>query len=344
VKRSCPRAAFVGRAAGEKKILLTPELPHIFAQVVEHYTAGSPSDVGVKWTALRPVELRQRLQERQYEVSDYVIHQLLDQAGLRRRSYLKATCFAQVPQRNAQFERIARLKERFLDAGLPVLSMDTKQKELLGNFYRAGQYYDRSHRRVNDHDFTSTAHGRVIPHGLYDVGDNVGYLALGSSHDTSAFACDNLAHFWQSDLQWKYPQAEWLLLLCDAGGSNDARYFLVKEDLYGLAQRLELNIVVAHYPPYCSKWNPIEHRLFCHVHQAWKGAVFHNIQIVKELADQTRTKTGLNVQTWINPNEYAIGRKPTALFRERIHDFVHFDPDLPQWNYSFLQPNREFIF
>lgn len=337
---SCQAAAFAGQAGAEKKILQSPELSKIFAQVVENYTAGSPTDESVRWTGLRPLELRQRLKEHNYEVSDYIVHKLLDDAGLTRRSYLKSACLDKVPRRNEQFERIGVLKERFLDLGMPVLSIDTKQKELLGNFHRAGQYYDKAHRKVNDHDFKSAAQGLVIPHGIYDVGDNFGYLSLGNSHDTSAFVCDNLAHFWQSDLQWKYPQAEWMLLLCDGGGSNNSRHYLVKEDLWFLAQVLDINIVVAHYPPYCSKWNPIEHRLFAHVHQAWKGAVFHNIQIVKELADKTQTKTGLETKVWINPKQYQTGRKPTTVFTENIHDFIQFDQDLPQWNYSILKQNR----
>jgi len=336
--------AFAEQAEAEKKILQSPELPKIFAQVVENYTAGSPTDESVRWTGLRPLELRQRLKEHDYEVSDYIVHQLLDNAGLTRRSYLKAACLNKVPHRNDQFERIGLLKERFLDLGLPVLSIDTKQKELLGNFHRPGRYYDKLHRKVNDHDFKSDAHGLVIPHGIYDVGDNFGYLTLGNSHDTSAFVCDNLAHFWQSDLQWKYPKAEWMLLLCDGGSSNNSRYYMVKEDLWFLAQVLDINIIVAHYPPYCSKWNPIEHRLFAHVHQAWKGAVFHNIQIVKELADKTQTKTGLETKVWINPKQYQTGRKPTTEFIENIHDFVLFDQDLPQWNYSLLKQNREVVF
>lgn len=306
---------------GEKKLQQVPELPKIFAQVVENHLAGSPTDESVKWTGLRPFELRQRLKLHNYEVSDYIVHQLLDDAGLKRRSYLKAVTMDKVPGRNDQFERIAMLKERFLDTGMPVLSIDTKQKELLGNFHRPGQYYDKAHRKVNDHDFKSAAQGIVIPHGIYDVGDNFGYLTLGCSHDTSAFVCDSLAHFWQSDLQWKYPQAEWMLLLCDGGGSNNARHYLVKEDLWFLAQLIDMNIVVAHYPPCCSKWNPIEHRLFCHIHHAWKGAVFHNIQIVKELAATTQTQSGLGVKVWINPKKYSTGRKPTLEFKENIQEF-----------------------
>lgn len=311
-------------------------MPKVFAEIVDNNLAGSPTDDEVKWTGLSPLELQDQLKARDYEVSFYIIHRLLDDAGLRRRSYLKAASLDNVPFRNEQFERISLLKERFLDANLPVLSIDTKKKELLGNFYRSGQYYDKKHRKVNDHDFKTAATGLVIPHGIYDVGDNFGYVTLGSSHDTSDFVCDNIAHFWYSDLQWKYPQAEWMLLLCDGGGSNNSRHYIVKEDLWFLAQQLQVNIVVAHYPPYCSKWNPIEHRLFAPIHKAWSGSVFHNTQIVKELADKTQTTTGLAVKTWINTKQYSIGRKALDVFSQNIHHFIFFDPVLPQWNYTIL--------
>lgn len=171
-----------------EKILQSPELPRIFAQVVENYTAGSLTDDRLKWTGLRPLELRQRLKANNYEVSDYIVHQLLNHAGLSRRSYLKVAATDQVPHRNDQFERIALLKERFLDLGLPVLSIDTPNKRTLG-FTVLGNTMIR-YRAANDHDFKSTAH-LVIPHGIYDVGDNFGYLTLKVRHDTSAFVCDN---------------------------------------------------------------------------------------------------------------------------------------------------------
>ena len=249
-----------------------------------------------------------------------------------------------VPNRNEQFEKIHELKTAFLDAGMPVVSMDTKSKELLGNFHRNGHYYAKRHRLVNDHDFRSQADGIVVPHGLYDIADNRGYLTLGLSKDTSAFVCDNIEAFWSSDLQWKYPDKEWLLLLCDGGGSNNSRHYIVKQDLYHLAQKIDMNIVVAHYPPYCSKWNPIEHRLFCHVHRAWQGAVFQNIQIVKELAEMTSTKTGLQVKVNINRNIYQTKRSVIPEFKNNINQFVDFDSVLPNWNYRFLKPNRELIF
>lgn len=328
----------------EKKLELATELPKVFAEVVEDYTGGNPQESQQKWVGLKPKEIHDKLVERDYKVSYYIINQLLSDAGLGKRSYLKSQSLKSVPNRNAQFEKINHLKAAFLDAGMPVLSIDTKAKELLGNFYRKGHYYAQRHRLVNDHDFRTCANGIVIPHGIYDVADNKGYLTLGTDRDTAAFVCDNIATFWQSDLQWVYPDKDWLLLLCDGGGSNNSRHYIVKQDLYNLAQLIDMNIVVAHYPPYCSKWNPIEHRLFCHIHHSWEGAVFHNIQIVKELAEMTSTKTGLSVKVNINRKEYKTKRVVNADFKNNIHSFVNFDPTLPQWNYKFLAKNREIIF
>lgn len=321
-----------------------PELPRVFAKVVNDFMAGDPQSEAVRWVGLQPFQIQQMLADQEFEVSYYMIYQLLANAGLRKRSYLKAASLDQVPARNEQFEKIAALKSHFLDAGWPVLSIDTKKKELIGNFYRKGQYFDYQHRKVNDHDFKSFAKGMVIPHGIYDVADNYGYLTLGNSKDTSAFVCDNLEYFWTQDLQWKYPQAEWLLLLCDGGGSNNCRHYIVKQDFYNLAQRLDINIVVAHYPPYCSKWNPIEHRLFCHVHRAWSGSVFSNTEIVKELAEKTSTKTGLGVKATINNKSYELKRPVNEQFKSQINQYIQFDEKLPRWNYTIKTSNRKVIF
>ena len=321
-------------------MLTQPGLPKIFAEVVEDFTAGDPQQAQVRWVGLRPAQIQRLLGQRAYEVSFYMIHQLLANFGFRKRSYLKGASLSQVPNRNEQFEKIAALKACFLDAGMPVLSIDTKNKELLGNFYRKGQYYDNQYRKVNDHDFKSFAKGQVIPHGIYDLADNFGYLTLGSSKDTSAFVCDNLDYFWQQDLQWKYPDADWLLLLCDGGGSNNCRHFIVKQDFYKLAQRLNINLVVAHYPPYCSKHNPIEHKLFCHLHRAWQGTIFTNIQLVKELAEWTCTKTGLGLKARVNNKDYQTQRIVDPAFKENMEQYILFDEKLPQWNYKILAENR----
>ncbi len=235
------------------------------------------------------------------------------------------------PDRNAQFENIARLKQEYLEAGQPVVSMDAKKKELLGNFYRDGKLYTQEIIEVFDHDFPSAASGAVFPHGLYDVGLNRGHINLGTSHETSQFACDSIERWWQQHGRNQYPQARRLLLLCDGGGSNSSSRYVFKEELEKLADRLVLEIRIAHYPPYCSKYNPIEHRLFPHVTRACQGVVFHTVQVVKALMENTKTRTGLEVTVDILDKPYEIGRKCAKGFKKNMR--IVFDAFLPKWNY-----------
>jgi hypothetical protein len=317
----------------EKKMATTPELVQTFLQVVEGYTAGTPADEHERWVGLHPGQICDKMAEHGCVVSRYIATELLDFCGFRKRRYAKTQGLGQHPERGAQFEKIARFQEAFASQGLPILSIDTKKKEHLGNFDRDESYYGRDRRRVNDHDFASAATGIVIPHGIYDVVHNHGYITLGTSKDTSEFVCENLAWYWQQELQWHYPQAEALLLLCDGGGSNNCRHTLVKWDLFQLAQQLGVTLLVAHYPAYCSKWNPIEHRLFCHLHRAWKGTIFHSLDLVKELAMATSTTTGLTVSVRINAKHYATGRTLTEDCCQRLYDHIIFDAQIPQWNY-----------
>ena len=231
-------------------------------KVLEDHTAGDPMRADVKWTNLSRGEIASRVTELGTPVSRHVVSQLLRKHKYRKRKALKKkTMGPRNPNRNAQFENIARLKKEYLKAGLPVISMDTKKKELLGNFYREGKIDTQETIETNDHDFGSAGVGTVIPHSLYDVGKNKGFVHLNTSHDTSELACDSLAAWWEEEGRAYYPKAKKLLLLCDGGGSNSATMYLFKEDLQKLADRLGIEIRVAHYPPYCSKWNPIEHRL-----------------------------------------------------------------------------------
>lgn len=170
--------------------------------------------------------------------------------------------------RNAQFENIARLKSDYQAEGNPIISMDTKKKEYLGNFYRDGYAYTQDTLLAFDHDFNSFAQGVIIPHGLYDVCANTGYINLGTSKDTSEFACDSFRNWWYNQGQHDYPQATSILLLCDGGGSNNVRHYIFKSDLQQLVDEIGVEIRIAHYPPYTSKYNLIEHRLFPHVTRA----------------------------------------------------------------------------
>jgi hypothetical protein len=244
-------------------------------------------------------------------------------------------------QRNAQFENIARLKAEFEAEGNPVISMDTKKKEYLGHFYRAGQVYTQEEALTAfDHDFTSFAEGMIIPHGIYDLFKNSGYLNLGTSKDTSEFACDSLRNWWYHQGQFDYPEATAWLILCDGGGSNDARHFLFKFELQQLADEIGIEIRIAHYPPYCSKYNPIEHRLFPHVTRACQGVIFKSVELVKQLMERTHTQQGLTVTVQVIDTVYLTGRKVADDFKQNIP--IVFDDYLPQWNYRAI-PNAGFI-
>ena len=287
----------------------------------------------MKWTYLSERQISAELDLKQVPVSRYLVKQLLRFRAYKKRNLLKMNTLKEVEGRNEQFERIATYRQSFKQNGLPILSIDTKKKEMLGNFSRPGTAYATGQRRANDHDFLSSSGGQIVPHGIYDVCDNTGYLTLGLSKDTSAFVCDNLLAWWQERLQYKYPDAETILLLCDGGGSNASAHYIVKEDLSKLAQCLNMNILVAHYPPYCSKWNPIEHRFFSQLSHTWSGVSFPTVEFVKELSDHTSTTTGLKVFTSINHKEYFTGREVDPIFKANMAASVLFDEQRPKWNY-----------
>jgi hypothetical protein len=182
-----------------------------------------------------------------------------------------------------------------------------------------------------DHDFPSYALGVVIPYGLYDLKRNFGYFSLGTSHDTTEFACDSIAWWWEDHGRALYPKAHSLCLLCDGGGSNSANKYLFKEDLQKLSDQLELEIRIAHYPPYCSKYNPIERRLFPHATRACQGVIFDGVATVKRLLEKTRTATGLAVVVEVLDKVYQTGRKYAEDFKETMR--IVFDEYLPKWNY-----------
>jgi hypothetical protein len=237
-----------------------------------------------------------------------------------------------VPDRNRQFERIAELKTHYHARGNPVVSMDTKKKEQIGNFYRHGSLYTTAEMQTFDHDFTSFSEGIIIPHAIYDLRRNHGFINIGVSRDTSQFACDSLRNWWQQKGRFDYPHATSILLLCDSGGSNHARHYIFKQELQALVDAIGVEIRVAHYPPYCSKYNPIEHRLFPHVTRACQGVVFKSRELVCQLIAQTKTQQGLSVTVALLDRIYETGRKVAADFKQNMP--IVFDELLPQWNYT----------
>ena len=303
-----------------------------FLQVLYDHTAGDPMDARVRWTDLTVPEIVTSLQvDHEITVSKSVVRKLLKKHNYRRRKAQKRQTMKRVAHRNAQFETIARLRAEYEASGNPIISMDTKKKEHLGNFYREGHLYTAEELRTYDHDFVSFSDGVIIPHSFYDLRLNVGYMQLGTSHDTSAFACDSFRHWWFTYGQLHYRHATSILVLCDGGGSNSSRHHIFKQDLQALSDEIGVEIRIAHYPPYCSKYNPIEPRFFPQGTRACQGVVFTSIAVVKQLIQKTHTKKGLRAFVPILDTVYETGRRVADNFKQKT-TIVH-DSFLPQWNY-----------
>ena len=295
-------------------------------------TAGSPMKAAVRWTNLKTSDLVQALAAKGVAASRFMVQQVTQAQGLVRRKMSKVLPGKATANRDEQFQKIAEKRRECQRQGIPILSIDTKKKEFIGQLYRGGKSYCAQAVKVYDHDFPSLADGVVVPHGIYDLTKNKGYVSLGKSKDTSEFLCDNLRHHWHHGIKQDYPEADEMLLLMDGGGSNSCLHYIVKEDLQNLANELQVKLTVAHYPAYCSKYNPIEHRLFPHLQRTWEGVVFENYELVKERVEQTTTATGLQVVAWLNEKVYQTGRQYGKNFKEQMT--IVFDQVLPKWNYQ----------
>lgn len=309
-----------------------PLLEVNFLALLALFTAGDPMREGVLWTNLSVREISRRLVQMGTPASRKVVRQLLRKHRLGQRRVRKKKALGTHPDRDAQFQNIARIKAEYLAKEEPVLSIDSKKKELIGNFSREGRTHTQAQVETLDHDFPSAGLGKLVPHGIYDLARNEGYMHLNISSDTSEFCCDSIAHWWRQHGARQYPKAKHLLLLCDGGGSNASNRHVFKEALQALSERLGLQIRVAHYPPYCSKHNPIEHRLFPQVTRACQGVVFHTVEIAKQFMAKTNTSTGLKVTVDILAGVYEIGKKCAKDFLKTMT--IQFDEQLPRWNYT----------
>ena len=309
-----------------------PQVEENFRAVVKDHTAGDPQRPEVVWTYLTAQEIAEGLTQRGTPMCAKTAQRLMRCFGFVRRQARKRLALGASPDRNAQFENIAYLKADYNDTEDPIVSMDTKKKEVLGNFSRKGAVYGTGVVKTFDHDFLSAAGGTVIPHGLYDVKRNQGHLTLGFGHDTSELACDSVELWWRRYGQAAYPQAKSILLLCDGGGSNNPKHHIFKEDLQRLVNRIDLPIRVAHYPSYCSKYNPIEHRFFPHLTRAWQGAIFYTLDLVTRLARRVSTSTGLTTTVAVIKKIYQTKRQASDRFLETYP--IRFDTLLPAWNYT----------
>ena len=294
-------------------------------------TAGDPDEPDVLWTDLSPRQVADAVAAMGTPVSPPVVQDWMQENKLALHKIQKVLPGGQSPDRNTQFQRITELRSEYCSAGNPGFSMDTKAKEHLGQLFRQGRVWTQKAFQALDHDFPSWATGVVIPHGIYDIARNRGHINIGLSHDTSQFACESFRWYWNRIGHRCYPNATSILLLCDAGGSNAAAHYIFKQDLQELVNDLGIEIRVAHYPSYCSKFNPIERRLFPHVTRACRGMLFDTVDTVVRLMRKSSTTTGLRTTVNVIRRVFETGRKVADNFKANMT--ILFDELLPQWNY-----------
>lgn len=299
---------------------------------------GDPDEPDVVYTNLASTEIAQKATESGTPVSDKTVSTWLDSLKIGYRKMTKTIAGGSSADREQQFDLIAGHLEDYQAAGNPIFSVDTKSKEFLGRLYRAGRIRTTEPIEAFDHDFPSWADGVVIPHGIYDIARNAGHINLGLSHETSRFATDSLKWYWNRIGKRCYPDADSILLLCDCGGSNSASKYIFKHYLQKLVDTIGIAIRVAHYPSYCSKYNPIERRFFPHLGRVCSGMRFDKLETVVKLMRSASTRTGLRTTVNVMRGLYETGENATAEMKAALRTV--FDEQIPRWNYRFTPMGR----
>jgi transposase len=336
-----PRPVGRGRiraAGGGRKRLVDkdPTLLRDLDALVEPTARGDPTSP-LRWTCKSTPRLARELAEQGHKVSQRSVCDLLAQLGYSLQSVRKTREGSQHPDRDAQFQHIATTAAQYQAAGDPVLSVDTKKKELIGDFRNGGrEWHPKGEPEpVRVHDFPDLELGKVTPYGVYDVAANQGWVSVGIDHDTAAFAVESIRRWWREMGQPRYPEARRLLITADCGGSNGYRVRLWRVELQKLADELGVTIQVCHFPPGTSKWNTIEHRMFCHITQNWRGRPLISREVVVNLIGNTTTGTGLHIRAQLDDNGYQAGIKvPDAALADLV---IERDEFHGEWNYC-LRP------
>ena len=272
-----------------------PEVVSALIEIIDRYKAGSPTDENVFWIHYKPGELAELLKkETPLVLSLGFVKRILKDQGYKYRKLSKTLATGQYAERDTQFKIIFNLVA-MMSLDTPIISIDCKKKENLGTLYRAGKLYTTQALKVFDHDYQNLSEGKVIPHGIFDIQLNQGYISLGNSHETATFIADNLLWWWDNYGIHNYPDAKRILILCDAGGGNSYRHHAFKKQLLHLAHLTGIDFIVCHYPPYASKWNPIEHRLFSQISLNWAGKPLRTWDTMLGYIRGTTTTTGRRV-------------------------------------------------
>jgi hypothetical protein len=334
----------VRRPGGGRKKLeeRDPRLIPALRDLLEASTRGDPQSL-ITWTTLSVRGIAAELTAAGHRCAKNAVLRMLHAEGFSTQGNSRAIEGRRHPDRDAQFRYISDLAKRYLAAADPVISIDTKKKELVGLYARKGREWrpKGDPRRVRDHDFPDPDGGKAIPYGVYDIGDNSGFVSVGTDHDTAAFAAESVRRWWDAIGKDRYPHAARLLVTCDAGGSNGYRARAWKAELARLAAGTGLEITVCHFPPGTSKWNKIEHRLFCHITRTWRGRPLTSYEVVVNTIAATATSTGLTVTAVLDAGRYPTGAEVTDTQMKDLEDRViarhGFHGD---WNYTLLPAPR----
>jgi hypothetical protein len=330
-----PAAGRLRRPGGGRKPLVDhdPDLLRDLEALVDPVTRGDPMSP-LRWTCKSAAKLAAGLRSRGHGVSERTVNRLLHDLGYSLQANRKTIEGKDHPDRDAQFQYINRRVKVFQRQGRPVVSVDTKKKELVGRYRNGGREWQPKGRpeEVKVHDFIDKRLGKAIPYGVYDLAADTGWVSVGVDHDTAEFAVETLRRWWQRMGSRVYPRARKLLITADGGGSNGTRCRLWKVELQRLADEIGLDISVCHFPPGTSKWNKIEHRMFCHITENWRGRPLVSREVVVNLIGSTKTGTGLEIRAELDGGSYPVGREVTeqqigslSIKRERFHG---------EWNYT----------
>jgi len=335
--RGLPPGRRIRRPGGGRKRTVTqdPTLARDLERLIEPVTRGDP-ETALRWTCKSVRRLSGELKRMGHRASHRMVAEMLHRLGYSLQANAKMMEGTSHPDRNAQFEHIHQRVRQYLRKGNPVVSVDTKKKELVGEFKNGGQELRPKGlpEKVRVHDFVIPELGRAIPYGVYDLGTNTGWVSVGIDHDTAEFAVETIRRWWRWMGRKHYPQAQQLLITADAGGSNGSRLRLWKTEIQKLADELQMPISICHFPPGTSKWNKIEHRLFSFISQNWRGKPLVSHAVIVKLIAATRTRTGLKVKARLDTNYYREGIKVSKADLDDVKlrpDSFHGD-----WNYKIL--------
>jgi transposase len=326
-------------AGRPKAVDVDPELVQTLESLVDPVTRGDPMSP-LRWTCKSTARLAEELRKCNHAVSPRTVARLLKEAGYSLQANRKTREGKQHPDRNAQFEHINDQVVRFGRQRQPVISVDTKKKELVGDFRNPGAEWQPKGQpeTVRVHDFKDPELGKAIPYGVYDLANNEGWVTVGITHDTARFAVASIRRWWIEMGQARFPRAGKLMVTADGGGSNSSRNRLWKVELQGLANDTGLAIHVCHFPPGTSKWNKVEHRLFCFITKNWRGRPLESVQAIVELIAHTTTKAGLIVRAALDDNEYETGIKISDAQLAAVN--LHRSEFHGDWNYT-IKPHRQ---